>query len=984
MPDAAVPLPLSDLSTVDTVARERAVAEAAGRFGAEPIDVTRELPLRLRLLLLGPREHVLVLVLHHIACDDATWEVLLGEVAELYAARRAGRAPRLAELPIQYADFAAWEQRQLRSGRWAGQLDYWRTRLTPVPAPLALLAGGRRPAHPSDAGERRSVTVPATVRSRVVEIGRQEGCTPFMVLLAAFLAVIHRYGGGTDVAVGSPVVNRDRSELRGLAGNFGNTIVLRTGLDGDPSFRDLLGRVRRTCVDGYTHQELPFDRLVDHLAVDRGEGQNPIFDVLFSTRSGVFGGFTLPGLQTSEVEVDNGTARFDLSLQVRDTGTELVLTLIHRTELYSADTAGRLLDHLCVLLEGAAGDPTTRLSRLPLLTKDERRWILHELNGTRRAEPWPDRSLTGMVERQVAATPDRVAVIAGDATLTYRELDARANRLARYLRSAGIGQEAVVGVHLNRSVELVVALLAVLKAGGAYLPLEPAWPGHRRSEVADGAGLAAVLHHPDSGDLPPGLGVPVVDLHADRALIGTHADSDLGVPIDPESLAFVLYTSGSTGRPKGVMTPHRAIVNRLSWQREVLAVDETDAVLHKAPPGFDVSASEIFLPLAGGARLVVAKPDGERDPAYLFDTIDRHRITFVYLVPAMLEVLLERPDFAGRAGSLRYVWSGGEVLTPELFARFRQRFPELPMYHSYGLAETTITATCEAYTGTRERLDTTVGRPIVNTRCYVLDRYLNLVPPGVVGDLYVGGAQLARGYRGEPALTASRFVPDLFDDAPGAILYRTGDLGRLTPDGSVEFLGRADNQVKIRGLRIEPEEIEAKLKSCPGIRRSAVVVRREGPGVTRLIAYCVPTEPAGGDEDAVRNWLSSRLPDYMVPGHVVFVPDLPELPSGKINRRALAERPVSRTGSAPRLEPAQGLERRIAEVWREVLGLDRVDAEENFFDLGGNSLLLLKAQSRLEQELARPVPRVDLFAHTTVRALAAHLSTGDGNQEWTR
>jgi amino acid adenylation domain-containing protein len=969
-----IPLPVTDMSDVDESTWAGAVAEAAGRFGAEAIDITRDPPLRPRLFRLGPTRHVLVLVIHHIACDDSTWGILLDDLARGYRARIAGQPSPLPTLPIQYGDFAAWEQARLREGRMSHQLDYWRTRLSPPPAPLEVATEPRRQPDPSEAGARRSVVLPARVRTALRELGQRAGCTPFMVILAGFTAMLHRYTDSDDIAVGSPVINRDQPELRGLVGNFGNTIVLRTDTSGDPSFRDLLDRVRPTCVDGYAHQELPFDRLVSELAVERTNGRNPLFGVLFSMRSEVFDNFTLPGLRTSEVEVHNGTARFDLSVQVRDTGDDLVLSLVYRTDLYSDAAAERMLNHLSTLLAGAAANPESRLSALPLLTPSERLRILHDWNDTRRDDLTAEPSLTAMVERQVARTPDQVAVISGHEQLTYRELNERANRLARHLRELGVDRDVLVGLHLHRSAELVIAILAVLKAGGAYLPLEPSWPAARIAEVATGANLTLILHHPRSGPLPTSLAHTVVNL--DTARTQQQSADNLTVATDPENLANVLYTSGSTGRPKGVMTPHRAICNRLSWQREVLGIASDDTVLHKAPPGFDVSMSEIFLPLVSGARLLVAEPDGERDPAYLLQLIELHQATFIYLVPAMLDVLLGREDFARRARSLRYVWSGGEVLTPELFALFRERFPELPLYHSYGLTETTITATWEPYTGTRKRIGTTVGRPIANTQCYVLDRHLNLVPVGVTGELYVGGAQLARGYLNESELTAARFVPDPFGDGAGR-LYRTGDLGRLGPDGTIEFLGRADNQVKIRGLRIEPEEIEAKLKPHPDVRQAAVVARTLRGGPTQLVVYCVPESANLLDEADIRRWLSTRLPDYMVPSDIVFLPELPVLASGKIDRKSLAGLPPRRIEPVRASAPSQGVERRIADVWCEVLGVDQVDPEGNFFDLGGDSLLLLKVQARLASELGREITRVDLFAYTTVRSLAGHLGRGE-------
>lgn len=972
-PPGAVTVTRRSLDGTDPADVDEAVARLAGEFGAEPMDIAVEPPVKLMLVHAGRQDCSLVLVVHHIACDDLTWEVLLGEIADGYRARLAGTEPDLTPPRIQYGDYAAWEQGTAATTD-AG-MDWWQSVLSPPPQPLPLVAGARAPI-PSDEGGRVACQVPAEVAHRMRAIGQETGCTPFMVLLAAFYAVLSRYTGSTDVVVGAPVVNRDRPELRRLVGNFGNTVVLRADLGGDPTFRELLDRVRLVCTGAYAHQDTPVDKLVNHLRLERDSGRNPLFDLVFSMRSGVFGGLTLPGLSVREIPVHNGTARFDLAVQAvqEDDGYSLAAT--YRHELFTGEFVAGLLGHMVTLLGCAVADPDRHLCDLDLLTPAELD-LLGEWNDTDEPALRADATLVELVERQVAATPLAPAVAFEDELVTYIELNARANRLASHLVSIGVGREDLVGIHLLRGTELVVALLAVLKAGGAFVPLEPDWPAARILGIADGAELTAVISRSDGApDDAVEFTVPVVDLTADRAAIDAHPDHDLPPRTTTEHLAYVIYTSGTTGKPKGAMIRHRAICNRLPWQKRLLGFGPGDAVLHKAPLGFDISINEIFLPLTSGALLVVAGPGADRDIGALAELMARHRVTFVYLVSSMLEAMLDRADLQEAAESLRYVWCGGEVLTPELFERYRQRLGHTTMYHGYGPAETTIGVTCEPYAVGTSRHNTTIGRPNPNTRVHVLDEHLNPMPIGMPGELYVGGTPLARGYLSDPRMTADRFVPDPFAREPGHRLYRTGDLARVLGDGTVEYLGREDNQVKIRGHRVELEEIEAVLGEHPGVRQAAVLVRTERPGVSTLTAYCVATDPADRPEDElVRHWLRTRVPDYMVPAELTFLANLPLTSSGKVDRKALAKIPPSRKPTGRHIAPDEGLEQRIAGIWRDVLAVDQVGAHDNFFDLGGQSLLLLKVQSALERDLARRIPVVDLYTHTTVRALATHLGT---------
>ncbi|MFD0663415.1 non-ribosomal peptide synthetase [Thermocatellispora tengchongensis] len=696
---------------------------------------------------------------------------------------------------------------------------------------------------------------------------------------------------------------------------------------------------------------------------------------MFSSRTAGLGALDLPGVRAEEVAVHNGTARFDLAVEVVDTGAGTELGATYRTELYTPGTAARLLDHLDRLLTAAAGEPDRPVDDLPMLSEEEWHRIVHEWNATARPGLLAPATLHGLFEAQARAHPDAEALVDGADRWTYARLDAAAGSLARRLSAAGAGPGRLVGVHLERSAHLVVGLLAVLKTGAAFVPIEPSWPDRRIQEVVADAAPAAVLSRGGTGGPAAAVWgeIPVLDPAGEGADPG---EGGAGPAPGPGELAYVIYTSGSTGRPKGAMITHAAICNRLPWQAELLGLGEGDGVLHKAPLGFDISINEIFLPLSCGARLVLAPPGADKDPDALIAVMTRERVGFVYVTSTMLDAMLERPGIKEAGASLRHVWCGGEVLTPELFARFRERLPGSTMYHGYGPAEATIGVSCEVYRGEARRTGVTIGRPNPNTRVHVLAPGLRPVPPGVPGEIHIGGVQVASGYLGDPRRTADRFVPDPFGDEPGARLYATGDLGRYRPDGVIEFLGRADRQIKIRGFRIELDEVEAVLGRHPGVRQAVVLLREDTPGAGHLAAYCL-AQPGGTPpgEEELRAFAAERLPEYGVPHSVQILPEFPLMPSGKVDRTALAALPARVPVSAPYLAPRDGLERTVARVWAEVLGVPRVGARDNFFDLGGHSLLTLRVQAALERELGRRVRVVDLFSHPTVADLARLLDT---------
>nr|WP_277608059.1 amino acid adenylation domain-containing protein [Streptomyces boncukensis] len=980
-PPEAVELPPTDLGALPGEARLRAADFVIEQEGRRPFRLADETPLRLRLFRFTPDDHLLTMAVHHIAFDDTSWGRVLDELAARYTAASGAGGPGGPGGPVRapalrYADVARWERERLDSGAWDGQLDYWKAKFATPPAALTLPAD-----HPEDGSEtegvRRDAHLDPQDTRALRALARECGTTLHTALLAVYQSVLHRWSGESDIAVGSPVVNRDRTEFEDVVGNFGNTVVLRTDLAGDPAFRTLLTRVRDTCADAFAHQDLPFDRVAEALRPAEAVGRAPLFDAVFSFVTAPPRRVTTPGLTFAEHPHHNGTARFPLVLEARETEEGLAFGLTGRADLFSAPALERMLGHLLTLLRDAVARPDAPLGALRLLTEAEERRALTEWSRSR-DEPPEDRPLHVLVARQAARTPDLVAVVAGETALTYRELDRRSNELAAVLRADGVGPERIVGVHLARTPTLVVALLAVLKAGGAFMPLEPDWPELRLRSVVAGSRPLLVLTD-SRHTAPPPVDVPVRDLAHAPEPAAAHADpadpADPAGPAEPdmENVAYVIHTSGSTGTPKGVMIRHQAISSRMVWQSALLGTTSEDRVLHKAPMGFDISVNEIFLPLVNGARLVLADPGAHGDVGHLAELIERERITFLYIAASMLEVLLERDGISRAARSIRHLWCGGEALTPALYRRFRERL-DATMYHGYGPAETTIGVSCQVFDADEDGAVVTLGTPNPNARIYLLDPALRPVPVGVPGEIHIGGMPLARGYLNEPARTAAAFVPDPFGEEPGGRLYRTGDLARYRADGRMEFLGRADDQVKVRGLRIELGEVEAALAAHPAVRQAVALVRSGTPGGDRLAAWCVTERDVA--EGELRDWLAARLPHYAVPGELRRLPALPLTAAGKTDRAALLALDPAPAPAVPAVGPASDLEREIAAVWTELLGRTDLGTRHNFFDVGGHSLLLVRAQNLYRRRLGRDIPLVELYDHPTVAALAAHLGRG--------
>jgi amino acid adenylation domain-containing protein len=985
-PTPPAPLPLVDLSGLPPERRAAELAALADREAHRGFDLRRDPMLRATLLRLdqgdhafseNDQAHAFLYTVHHIASDGWSEGVLRRELSALYAAALAGEPSPLAPLPLQYADFAAW-QRAWPEEALAAQLAHWKERLAGTPA-LDLPADRPRPPVATFRGDSLRLDLPPALADALRRLARRGQATLFMTVLAVWHALLQRHSGQTDFAIGTPVANRTRPELEPLIGVFLNMLALRTDGGGDPSFAELLARVRHTALAAYDHTDVPFERIVDEVKVERDRSRPPLVQTMLSLNSTPRVPFALRGLAVEPLDTPSRVSRFDLSLGLSEQGGELGGGLEYSTDLFDRTTMERLAGHFLRLLAAVADDPSRRVAAIELLSPAERQQVAVELNDTA-ADLGAEPLLHRWIERQAALTPDATAVVGESESLTWRELDARANRLARRLRRMGVRVDEPVAICADRSPALVVGLLAILKAGGAYLPLDPSYPSERLAfmieDGLDGVAKPVLLAQVDLlAASVAGAGARVIDLDAVTGPAGD-ADDPLLAPLDggagADNLAYVIYTSGSTGQPKGVMSTHRGVVNRIAWGQRAYGLTPEDRVLQKTPVSFDVSVPELFWPLAVGARLVLARPGGQRDPAYLMKRIEEQGVTTVHFVPPMLQVFLAQLSQTGldRCRSLRRVMASGEALPAELVARFHELLGGTAELHNlYGPTEASVEVTAHRTLPDPARHTVPIGRPIANLGIWLLDPELQPVPLGVPGELYIGGTGLARGYLRRPGLTAERFVPHPLG-RPGERLYRTGDLARFSADGEIEFLGRTDDQVKLRGFRIEPGEIEAALAGHPAVREAAAVVREE-----RLAAYVVPAGPGPRPEAGeLRDALRRVLPEHMVPADFTFVDALPLTPSGKVDRAALRA-PLPAGEPAPAAEPDGDLENEIEElvagIWQDLLKRGSIGRDDNLFDVGAHSILAIEFASRVYDALGIEIPLRLTFESPTVRRLGA-------------
>ncbi|HEV7506854.1 MAG TPA: non-ribosomal peptide synthase/polyketide synthase [Thermoanaerobaculia bacterium] len=955
-PPSPFALAFADLSGLPMVVRDIEAQERTLAELRQPFDLARGPLTRATLVRMGQEEHILLFSMHHIVSDGWSMGVLVREVGALYPAFAAGQRSPLPELPVQYADYAAWQRSWLQGAALTEQVDYWRERLAGAPALLRLPTDRPRPAMQRFQGARIDVLLPREATEAVQRAGQQQGITLFMTLLAAFAVLLQRHSGEDDVVVGSPSANRNRAELESLIGFFVNTLVLRVGLAGDPAVDDLLARVRDVALGAYAHQSLPFEKLVEELRPDRSLSHSPLFQVMLVLQNAPAGDLSLPGLTLRPEERPHEISKFDLTLTLNETGLGLLFQWRYNTELFDEATVARQASHLENLIAALAANPRQRISELPLLGEAERRQLVMEW-GRGAATRTASRCLHELVEEQAARRPDAVALAWEDGELSYAELDRQANRLARRLRRLGVGPEVLVGLCTDRSPGMVLGLLAVLKAGGAYVPFDPAYPAERLAWLLKDSGVAVLLTQERlAAGLPPHAATMVL-------LEQEPEESRDALPplACPENLAYMIYTSGSTGLPKGVLVSHRGLDNLAQAQSRLFEVGPESRVLQFASLSFDASVSEVAMAFRAGAALVLAPRQSLVGPE-LSDLLREQRITTVTLPPTALATLPE----AGLP-ALRTLVVAGEACPIDLARRWAAG---RRLVNAYGPTETTVCATSWVYDGGDRLL---VGRPIQNLEAYVLDAAGSLAPTGVPGELLVGGIGLARGYRGRPDLTAERFVPHPFAAAPGERLYRTGDLVRFVAAGDLEFLGRIDHQVKIRGVRVEVGEVEAALLAQPGVRAAVAVARQDGSGPARLVAYAVPVEDSQPEGAALRAALAATLPEALVPSAVVVLPALPLTPSGKVDRKALPA-PEGEGAAKDAVAPRTELERFLAGLWQEMLGVGRVGVHDNFFGLGGNSILGAMFVNRLQQELGEIVHVVVMFDAPTVAELATYLA----------
>lgn len=978
-PAFALTLPVVNLRELSASEREEKVRQLASEEAQRPFSLNKGPLLRLTLLQLSQVEHIVLLTLHHIVSDAWSTGVLVQEMAALYEAFVSGKSSPLPELPIQYADFASWQRQRLQGKGLESQLAYWRQQLDGDLPVLQVPTDRPRLAVQTSRGARQSLVVPQELTEALKLLSQKAGATLFITLLAAFKTLLHRYTGQEDILIGSPIANRSRVEIEGLIGFFVNTLVLRSDLSGNPSFRELLGRVREVCLGAYAHQDLPFEVLVEKLQPERSLSRNPLFQVMFALHNAAVPTLKLSGLTLSSLKVETGTTQLDLSLDMVETEQGLNASVEYNTDLFEAVTITRMLEHFQILLAGIVANPNQRLSDLPLLTQVERQKLLVEWNTIPLDDP-NYQCIHELFEAQVTRSPDAVAVASEDKQLTYWELNTRANQLAHHLQSLGVGPEAPVGICVERSLEMVVGLLAILKAGGAYVPLDPTYPQERLAFMLNDAQVPVLLTQQRLTKALPQRRACVVYLDVDwQATWPENLDNPVS-GVTAENLAYGIYTSGSTGKPKGVMIQHRSLASYIETVSVEFNIQPGDRVLQFASLNFDVAVEEIFSCLVRGATLVLRTDSMVTSASEFLHRCRDFRLTVLDLPTAFWHQLTAELMMKGLAlpESLRLVVIGGERALPERLAAW-QKQGSVQLVNAYGPTEATIgTTICKLprLAGVNTTLpEVPIGRAIRNVQTYVLDPHLQPTPIGVPGELYIGGVGLARGYLNRPELTAEKFVPHPFSSSLGTRLYKTGDLVRYLSSGEIEFCGRIDQQVKLRGFRIELGEIEIVLNQHINVREAVVVPWEDELSDKRLAAYVSPHPEQTLSASELRRFLQEKLPEYMIPSAFIVRQTLPLTPSGKIDRRALPPPETSR----PELEaiyvaPQTELEQAIATIWQKILNVERVGIHDSFFELGGHSLLLVQVHSQLHERFNTNLSMLDLFRYPTISSLAAYFS----------
>ncbi|HVO63601.1 MAG TPA: amino acid adenylation domain-containing protein [Terriglobales bacterium] len=966
-PPTPVRLRVVDLSVLGAQEREDRARQLALEDAQASFELSQGPLLRASLLKLSNDEHILLLTIHHIVFDGWSGQVLFRELWTAYDALVNGRNGALPDLPFQYSDYAVWQHQHLAGERFTTHLEYWQKQLTGSPPALLLPTDCPRPARQSYRGAKRAISLPTALLKQLKQLSQEYGVTLFMTLLTAFKVLLARYSGQDDIVVGSPVSGRDRVELESVIGLLVNTVVLRTDLAENPTFEQLLARVRETVLSAYEHQDVPFEKLVEKLNPERDLSRNPIFQVMFAFQntSPVYN--HVPGLQITPFQYgDRASSKFDLSVTVTEQADQLRVAFEYTTDLFVEPTIARMQRHFGNLLAAIAQKPDCPVANLPLMSEDEHEQVVFEWNRTAAAYE-SHLPIHSAFERQVSTTPRQDALILEGRSMTYQELNQRANQLAHYLILEGVRPGMRVGVALDRSPQLVIALLAILKTGASYVPLDPCYPKQRISFVLEDSAAAAIITDAHDAPLLPRSSAKLLVLEAEADRISQQPAENPSLYVPSNSTAYVIYTSGSTGTPKGVEGTHRGAMNRFAWMWRTYAFRADEVCCQKTTLGFVDSVWEIFGPLLQGVPSVIIPQEKVLNPAEFIHMLVEHRVTRLVLVPSLLRTLLDfDPKVGDKLPDLRLCTASGEEVAADLAQRFRRLFPRARLLNLYGSSEVAADVTYHEVTED-DVVTVPIGRPISNTQVYVLDRYLQPLPAGIYGHIYIGGDNLARGYCNRPELTAERFIANPVAPEMSPRLYRTGDLGRYAADGTLHYAGRSDNQVKVRGYRIELDEIEKALEAYSAVQQAAVVLR-DFAGEPRLAAYVVTKPGQRATAEALRAHLEETLPSYMVPSFFMLLDQFPLTPSGKINRLALPqpERPYRAANVAPR----DNTENRLLRVWQRVLGVTDIGVTDNFFELGGHSLLAVRLVSEIEHDTGEQIPLATLFQGATIEHLA--------------
>lgn len=931
---------------------------------------------RFCLFIIGENEYVLSMTIHHIISDAWSNAILIEELFKLYESYIRGEKLKLPKLQIQYADYATWERNRYRDNMPEELLKYWSKQLANATT-LQLPTDFTRPKNKDYEGGFQSITVSPLICEKLKTICKTEGTTLFMVILSAFQTLLHRYSGQTDIFTGTVVANRNRKEVENLAGFFMNTLVLRTNFDEEPTFIEVLRRVKKMTLDAYNHQDLPFDKLLEEIKPERDVCMTPLFQVMFILHNTQKVELELTGLKMQQIAAESAMAPFDLRLQLTETDEGLKGGFDYSTALFKPSTVKRMSEHLLRIMEHIADKPNTEVSQIPMLTEAEQSQILNDFNNTYSSYP-KNKTIFKLFEEQAERTPDSTAVIFEGKKLSYKELNEKSNQIARALRSKGVVQGSIVAIMLERSMEMIIGIMAIEKAAGTYLPVDPHYPIDRVKFILEDSGSSLLLSNEKFNSTELGERIEKIFIEDENLYKGN--SSNLDCEVEPDGIAYIIYTSGSTGRPKGTMIRHHSLINRLNWMQKKYPIGSSDTILQKTTFTFDVSVWEMFWWAIQGARVCFLEPGAEKDPGEIVRAIEKNNITTIHFVPSMLTAFLEYLKDSGeaeRVSSLKQVFASGEALTPAHVGLFNRLVGGngTKLVNLYGPTEATIDVSFFECDFDNCLSTVPIGKPIDNIQLYVMDKNLHLQPIGVPGELCIAGAGLAKGYLNRPELTREKFTDNPFKT--GEKLYRTGDLVKWREDGNIEYLGRMDFQVKVRGLRIELGEIENAILSHIDIKECVVNAWEKNPGDLHLVAYVVCEMGKNMEAQEIQSFLDKTLPEYMIPRIYVFLEAMPLSLNGKVDRKALPKPVLEK--KAEYAAPRNNVESIIAEIWKEELGLDSIGINDNFFEVGGHSLLLTRVHSRLNKQFERDFPLLELFTHSTISSLAKYIS-GERNE----